>query len=66
MKADDRVFSNLGDGHEYDGLTARDYIAIQAMNGVLAKDINTNLSDADIARICYAMADEMIKASNEP
>lgn len=46
------------------GLTARDYIAIQAMTGLLANtDIVPSVPPKGIAEDCYKIADAMIKQS---
>lgn len=75
MKADENVFPyqlDEGNGNVivYTGLTARDYIAIQAMAGLLAGISATHglapmPSYESIAKDCYKMADAMIKRSEE-
>ena len=48
----------------HDGLTMRDYIAIQAMQGWVSNP-DHSLSDSEyIARQAYKLADAMIKESN--
>lgn len=73
MKADKNVFpyrlSNCnGVGTVYTGLKVRDYIAIQAMTGLLAGVVATYGSKSmpsyeAIAEDSYKMADAMIKQS---
>lgn len=68
MKADKNIFpyalhNSNGQGTVYVGLTARDYIAIQAMTGLSA---NPELNDRgfdEIADMAYKQADAMIKQS---
>ena len=68
MKADKNVFpymtrDSYGQGTVYPGLTARDYITIQAMAGFSANsDLNLRSYD-DIADMAYQQADAMIKQS---
>lgn len=73
MKADKNVFPYKltnwnGAGTVYTGLEARDYIAIQAMTGLLAGISASHGSRPmpsyeSIAKDCYNMADAMIKQS---
>lgn len=66
MKATDSIFPI--ESTTTSGITARDYIAIQAMTGLLA-GISASHSFApmpsyeSIAKDCYNMADAMIKQS---
>lgn len=65
MKADKNVFpytlrDSNGKGTVYTGLQVRDYIAIQAMTGLLAGNWATS---KEIAIIAYEMADAMIQQS---
>ena len=68
MKADKHIFpytlrERNGNGTVYTGLTARDYIAIQAMVGFSANTgLNTH-SYEEIADMAYEQADAMIKRS---
>lgn len=67
MKADKNVFPYKlcrGDGSAtvYTGLTARDYIAIQAMTGAIANpELGRNFDE--IADMAYKQADAMIERS---
>ena len=66
MKADDQAFPNA---QFCGGLTVRDHIAIEAMNGELASqgfETTWNESHAkNLCRRCYAFADAMIEESNK-
>lgn len=44
------------------GMTLRDYFAAKAMNGILSRQNAGYLTDEDIAKQAYMMADAMIKA----
>ena len=68
MKADKNVFpyklhNSNGQGTVYTGLTARDYIAIQAMIGLSANPEFTKKGYDEIADMAYKQADAMIKRS---
>lgn len=68
MKADKNVFPYKlcrGDGSAtvYTGLTARDYIAIQAMTGLCSNSRLYMYGPEEIAGMAYRMADAMIKQS---
>jgi hypothetical protein len=68
MKANKNVFpyklnNSNGVGTVYTGLTARDYIAIQAMVGLSANPGQNERSFEDIADMAYEQADAMIKRS---
>lgn len=68
MKATDSIFPI--ESTTTSGITARDYIAIQAMAGLLAGISATHglapmPSYESIAKDCYKMADAMIKRSEE-
>ncbi len=66
MKADKNVFPyELGDGTVYTGLTARDYIAIQAMAGISANPELNDWSIEQIAELAYKQADAMIEESKK-
>jgi len=70
MKADDQVFPiPYGTGVAVVGLSTRDHIAIEAMNGELASqgfETTWNESHAKkLCRRCYAFADAMIEESNK-
>lgn len=68
MKADKNVFPytlRRGDGSAtvYTGLTARDYIATQAMTGLCSNSALDSRSYEELADIAYKQADAMIKRS---
>ena len=66
MKATDNVYPIHAEnraGWLHFGLTTRDYIAIQAMTGLLANPNHALTSEENIAKIAYKMADAMIKQS---
>lgn len=70
MKADKNVFPyqlDEGNGNVtvYTGLTARDYIAIQAMTGLSANSELNGRSFEDIADMAYRQADAMIERSGK-
>ena len=72
MKADKNVFpyklcNSNGDATIYTGLRVRDYIAIQAMAGLLANTRVVPMTPlADVAKDCYKIADAMLKQSEVP
>lgn len=47
---------------QYLGMTMRDYFAAKAMQGICAHGDTWGLTDCEIARRAYLMADEMLKA----
>lgn len=57
----------------HEGLSKRDYIAIQAMNGLtsrceprdLINSSSSSLFKAEIAKACYEIADAMIEQSQQ-
>lgn len=64
MKADKNVFPyDYGSATVYTGLTARDYIAIQALIGLSANSDFTKKDYEEIADMAYKQADAMIKRS---
>ena len=68
MKADKNVFPYKlcrGDGSAtvYTGLTARDYIATQAMTGLCSNSRLYMYGPGEIAGMAYRIADVMIKQS---
>lgn len=70
MKADKNVFpyklyDSNGKGTVYTGLTARDYIAIQAMVGAIANPEYNIRSYKDVADMAYKQADAMLKRSEK-
>ena len=74
MKADDTVFPHnavpLDDiGLMFipanTGITARDHIAIEAMNGLLAADVDNIHTHQNIAEMAYEQADVMIAESEK-
>lgn len=50
-------------GYLHFGLEARDYIAIQAMTGLMANPGMVDRTFDDAARVAYRVADAMIKQS---
>lgn len=62
MKSEDRVFPQVTKGDKNAGITVRDYIAIQAMRGIIAKRGVTEDRD-DTVKLAYDLADEMIQES---
>ena len=64
MKEVDNVFSYANQFGVHKGLTARDYIAIQAMVGLSANPNTIERGFDEIAVMAYRQADEMIKRSN--
>lgn len=71
MKASDYSYP-VGSSDWNDGLTNRDYIAIQAMNGLLSSEGEeggyysaTEGRRSLLARTSYALADAMIEESNK-
>ena len=45
------------------GMTLRDYFAAAALQGLLGNpESNRNWDESDVAKFCYAQADEMLKA----
>ena len=65
MKADKHVFPSRINTTVFQGLIARDYIAIQAMIGLSANPGFTKKSYEEIANMAYKQADAMIKRSEE-
>ena len=65
MKADKHVFPSRINTTVFQGLIARDYIAIQAMIGLSANPGFTKKSYKEIADMAYKQADAMIKRSEE-
>ena len=65
MKADKHVFPSRINTTVFQGLIARDYIAIQAMIGLSANPGFTKTSYEEIADMDYKQADAMIKRSEE-
>lgn len=70
MKAGGNVFpyklhNSNGQGTVYVGLTARDYIAIQAMTGLCSNSRLYMYGPEEIAGMAYRMADAMIKRSEK-
>lgn len=65
MKASDHPFPHeLKSGAStYVGIKMRDYIAIQAMQGLLANPSCTDASFEQVANMAYSEADAMIKRS---
>ena len=66
MKKTDHVYPIHAENHAgylQFGITARDYIAIQAMTGLLANPGMVDRSFDDAARVAYRMADAMIEQS---
>jgi hypothetical protein len=71
MHKDNLVYPQNPDhiGYGFHGLTVRDYIAIQAMNGLLSDQREGSAwscwDDHEIARYSYRLADAMIAKSEE-
>lgn len=63
MKADKHVFPSRVNTTVFQGLTARDYIAIQAMTGLCSNSRLYMYGPEEIAGMAYRMADAMIKQS---
>ena len=63
MRATHHVFPSKINDTVYQGLEARDYIAIQAMAGLSANPGQNERSFEDIADMAYKQADAMIKRS---
>lgn len=63
MKATDKAFPIKTEFSTEFGLEVRDYIAIQAMTGLLANPECTSASEERIVKLSYRMADAMIKQS---
>ena len=61
MKATDSIFPI--ESTTTSGITARDYIAIQAMAAIVASPNFHNYDTAAVARDAYNIADAMIKQS---
>lgn len=64
MKETDRVFPVKGEFITEFGISARDYIAIQAMVGLCA-DSKLRMDENEIADCAYEQADAMIKRSEK-
>lgn len=65
MKETDRVFPIKGEFSTDFGISARDYIAIQAMTGLCADSRLVDRSFDEIADYAYEQADAMIKRSEK-
>lgn len=48
------------EGYTYDGMTLRDYIAVKAMQGMLAADTEWTMNAGLIAEHAYEQADAML------
>ena len=67
MKAGWNVFPyDHGSATVYVGLTARDYIAIQAMTGLCSNSRLYMYSPEEMVGMAYKMADAMLKQSEVP
>lgn len=64
MKETDKVFPVKSDFSVHFGISARDYIAIQAMAGFCA-DSKLRMDEDEIAAMAYKQADAMIKRSEK-
>lgn len=52
--------------NDQEGMTLRDYFAAAALTGFCSDDSwNPDDYDHRVARLCYSMADEMLKARGE-
>lgn len=65
MKADDNVFSYSAATRVYPGITARDYIAIQAMIGLNANPELAQKGFNELAGMAYKQADAMLDRSED-
>ena len=65
MEADKKVFPSRINTTVFQGLIARDYIAIQALIGLSANPEFTEKGYEEIADMAYKQADAMIKRSEE-
>lgn len=65
MKAEQGTFPHVSscDTITYKGIKTRDYIAIKAMQGMLANPSLTEVTPDQVANMAYTMADAMIKRS---
>lgn len=74
MKSEDRVFPQVTKGDKNAGITVRDYIAIQAMQGIITNDhlLSALVATADsglrvreslVATLAYTFAEKMIEES---
>ena len=62
MSTEQQAFPVVVDGYLHDGMTLRDYFAATAMQGLLA---NGNTRGANLIRLSYQIADEMMSARGE-
>jgi hypothetical protein len=62
MSTEQQAFPAVVDGYLYDGMTLRDYFAATAMQGLLA---NGNTRGANLIRLSYQIADEMMEERNK-
>jgi len=66
MKADDYVYPlEFADESYHEGITARDYIAIQAMNGMVSCGDYTSNDKYAMIQHAFAIADAMITESEK-
>jgi len=66
MKADDQVFPiPYSIGVAVVGLSTRDHIAIEAMNGMLSGESYRDVTKVDLSVWAYQIADAMIEESNK-
>lgn len=68
MKATDYAYPIHAENHAgylHFGITVRDYIAIQAMTGLLSNPDHALISEECMAIMSYKMADAMIKRSEK-
>lgn len=65
MKADNNVFPYSSATRVYPGLTARDYIAIQAMVGLNANPELAQKGFNELADMAYKQADAMLDKSGD-
>lgn len=63
MQPDDELFSLSGYSAGSTGLTVREWIAVQAMQGLIATHQPQYVNAADIATQAFEMADAMIARS---
>ena len=57
-------FGHTGWSHS-EGMRLRDYFAAKAMQALLGHEESTLQNDAEVAELCYQMADAMLKAREQ-
>lgn len=56
------AFPHIGIGTDEEGMTLRDYFAAKAMMGLGCNPNHVNMTDDEIAKWSYNLADSMLKA----